>query len=55
MKHSIIAVMILALLGFHLGEGVGEDWFAQYAMDKDMVDKVPVAVMAEEGAGEGGY
>ena len=54
MKHSIIAVMILALLGFHLGEGVGEDWFAEYAMEKDMMAEVPEESMAEEGAGEGG-
>ena len=50
MKHSIIAVMILALLG----EGVGEDWFAEYAMEKDMMSEVPEESMAEEGAGEGG-
>ena len=55
MKHRIIAVMFLALVGLHLGEGVGEDWFVQYSMERDMVDEVPVDVMAEEGAGEGGY
>ena len=55
MKHNIIAVVVLALLGFHLGEGVNEDWFAQYTMERDMVDEVPVDDMAEEGDGEGGY
>ena len=55
MKHRIIAMMVLALVEFHLGEEVNKDWFAQYGMERDMVDEVPVDVMAEEGAGEGGY
>ena len=55
MKHSSIAVMVLALLGYHLGEGVNEDWFAEYGMERDMVDEIPLEVLAEEGDGEGGY
>ena len=54
MKHSIIAVMILALLGFHLGEGVDDNWFSQYGKERDMMAEVPEESMAEEGAGEGG-
>ena len=55
MKHRIIAMMVLALVEFHLGEEVNADWFAQYGMERDMVDEVPLEVMAEEGDGEGGY
>ena len=55
MKHSIIAVMVVALLGFHLGEGVNEDWFAEYGMERDVVDEIRLEVLAEEGDGEGGY
>ena len=55
MKHIIIAVMVLAVVGLHLGEEVNRDWFAQYGMERDMVDEVPLEVIAEEGDGEGGY
>ena len=55
MKHSSIAVMVLALVGLHLGEEVNKDWFAEYGMERDMVDEIPLEVLAEEGDGEGGY
>ena len=54
MKYSIIAVIVLALLGFYLGEGVNEDWFSQYGIEKDMMAEVPEESLAEEGNGEGG-
>ena len=54
MKYSIIAVVVLALLGFYLGEGVNEDWFSQYGIEKDMMAEVPEESLAEEGNGEGG-
>ena len=54
MKYSIIAVVVLALLGFYLGEGVDEDWFRQYGIEKDMMAEVPEESLAEEGNGEGG-
>ena len=55
MKHSISAVMVLALVEFHLWEEVNEGWFAQYGMERDMVGQVPLEDMTEEEAGEGGY
>ena len=55
MKHRIIAMMVLALVEFHLGEEVNADWFAQYGMERDMVDEVPLEVVAEEEDGAGCY
>ena len=69
MKHSMMVVMILALLQPHLGEKVGDDWFSQYGEKRDMMAEypeggmsgvpeegmsgVPEEDMAEGGAGEG--
>ena len=48
MKHRIIAMMVLALVEFHLGGEVDENWFAQYGMARDMTDGDPLEVVTEE-------
>ena len=48
MRHRIVAIMVLVLVEFHLGGEVNRDWFAQYGMERDMVDEVPLEVVAEE-------
>ena len=65
MKHSMMVVMILALLQPHLGEKVGDDWFSQYGEKRDMMAEYPEGGVSrapeesgipEEGvAGEGIY
>ena len=48
MKHRIIAMMVLALVEFHLGGEVDENWFAQYGMARDMTDGAPLRIVTEE-------
>ena len=55
MRHRIVAIMVLVLVEFHLGGEVNRDWFAQYGMERDMVDEVPLEVVAEEEDGAGCY
>ena len=52
MKHSMMVVMILALLQAHMGEKVGDDWFSQYGEKRDMMAEYPEGGMSgvpEEG------
>ena len=55
MRHIIVAMMVLALVEFHLGGEVEEDWFAQYGMARDMTDGAPLEIVTEEEEGAGGY
>ena len=48
MKQRIVAMMVLALVEFHLGEEVDGNWFAQYGMARDMTDGVPLEIVTEE-------
>ena len=53
MRHRIVAIMVLALVNFHLGGEVDGDWFAQYGMARDMTeDGTPLEIATEE---TGGY
>ena len=55
MRHRIVAMMVLALVEFHLGGEVEGDWFAQYGMARDMTDGTPLEVVTEEEEEAGGY
>ena len=55
MKHRIVAMMVLALVEFHLGGEVEGDWFAQYGMARDMTDGTPLEIVTEEEEEAGGY
>ena len=52
MRHRIVAIMVLALVNFHLGGEVEGDWFAQYGMARDMrADGTPLEITTEEAGG----
>ena len=53
MRNKIAAIMMLALVNFHLGGEVQGDWFAEYGMARDMGDDgTPLEVATEK---TGGY
>ena len=53
MRHRIVAIMVLAMVDFHLGGEVEGDWFAQYGMARDIgEDGTPLEIATEE---TGGY
>ena len=54
MRHRIVAIMVLAMVDFHLGGEVEGDWFAQYGMARDMTDGTPLEIVTEEEEA-GGY
>ena len=53
MRNSIAAIMVLALVNFHLGGEVQGNWLAEYGMVRDMGDDgTPLEIATEE---IGGY